>query len=115
METFDRASKNYFDVLTPEYSVERLEYACKFINGHCQPDSSLIDIGCGTGNILKYFKDNTPMECFSGIDISENYLEIMQQKLTCHTLRGSILDYDFAASITENLILPSWQRFSITW
>lgn len=78
-----------------------MEYALKFITEHCRVNSSLVDIGCGTGNILKYIKDHTHIEHLYGIDISENYLEKTQENVGCQTLQGSILDDDFAESISN--------------
>lgn len=101
MEVIDQQTADYFDAHMPEYAISRLEYALKFITSHCQPNSSLVDIGCGTGNILKYIKDHIPIEHLCGIDISEKYLEKTQENVGCQTLRGSILDNDFAESISS--------------
>jgi SAM-dependent methyltransferase len=101
MENFDEKTAAYFDEHTPEYSLNRLEYAAQFIKTHAHADSSLIDIGCGNGNTLKYIKDNTPIEQLYGGDISDNYLKKTQENVGCKTLRGSILDNEFVETIAE--------------
>ena len=51
----------YFDSYTPEYYEERYNHVVQVINAHPTPGASLIDIGCGNGNILEFIKNRTPV------------------------------------------------------
>lgn len=44
--------------------------------------SHLLDVGCGTGELLKYLISKYPSIRFYGVDISEKMLEVAQSKLT---------------------------------
>ena len=102
----DQNTVDYFDEHTPEYYVERYNYAVDFINTHCPPDASLIDLGCGNGNTLEFIRDGTDVSLLVGMDVSTKYLAQVRERLDCETLAGSVLDsalieplrgrYDFA-------------------
>jgi SAM-dependent methyltransferase len=86
---------DYFEKNTPEYSVNRISHAVRVINRLCWENASLVDIGCGTGNILEFIKDRTPLQNICGIDVSPNCLAKTEDKVGCKTFLGSILDSDF--------------------
>ena len=90
----------YFDQYVPEYSLERFNFCLEFIKSHANADSKLIDIGCGTGNILCYVRDQTPVRNLCGIDVTTNYVEKTKERVG-NALLGSILDTDFIKNITE--------------
>ncbi|MCX6640430.1 MAG: methyltransferase domain-containing protein [bacterium] len=89
---YDRHTEAYFDQLTPEYSPNRLAFAIEFISRQSSQNLSLIDLGCGTGNILEHLQKSTKIQQFCGVDLSEKYLELVRQKLDCRTVKGSVLD-----------------------
>lgn len=91
----DEKTINYFNKNIPEYSLERLKYAIKIINKHYQKNSSLIDIGCGAGNVLEFIKSKTKLQNLCGLDVSQRYLEKVRKRLNCDTLLGSVLDDSF--------------------
>lgn len=97
----DEKTIEYFDKETPEFSLERLDHALSVINKNCHDKSSLIDIGCGTGNLLKYISDNTALNIFYGIDVSKKCLLKTHEKVNCTTICGSILDSQFIKSINQ--------------
>lgn len=102
----DTATERYFDEYIPEYHAVRFRRIVDVINSRCQPGASLVDVGCGTGNILHYIKENTSVDKFSGIDVSKNCLTRVNERMICETMLGSVLDgalveslegkYDFA-------------------
>jgi SAM-dependent methyltransferase len=86
----------YFDEHTPEYSVDRLEFAVGAIKRLAAGGGSLVDIGCGTGNILELVARETTVSRIVGIDVSARYLDITRKRLGCEVLHGSITDDGFA-------------------
>jgi SAM-dependent methyltransferase len=95
----ERNPVEYFDQNSPEYSIERFEYASEFIKSNIQPDSSLVDVGCGTGNILHFIISRTALKDVYGIDFTPSYVEIAKNKIGSNILLGSILDSTFVDSI----------------
>jgi SAM-dependent methyltransferase len=95
----DEATVAYFDDHVPEYSNERLEPASRFVRSHAAPESTLIDVGCGTGNTLEYLVAETGIRRVAGLDISANCLEKTAARLPCETHLGSILDRELADEI----------------
>jgi SAM-dependent methyltransferase len=84
----------YFDTNTPEYSVRRMDYALEAINRYSQQGNSLVDIGCGTGNVLELIRDQSGLQDLCGIDVSQNCLLKARERVECDILLGSILDND---------------------
>jgi SAM-dependent methyltransferase len=97
----DLQTVEYFDKYTPEYGVERLISAAEMIKRHAGPDSSLVDIGCGVGNVLQYFRESIGLKNLCGIDVSPNYLEKVSTQVGCEAHLGSILDQAFVSTLTE--------------
>jgi ubiquinone/menaquinone biosynthesis C-methylase UbiE len=99
----DRKTICYFDDLTPEYPVGS-RYTCivEMINKYYpRAGASLIDIGCGSGNVLQFVRDSTPVENLVGMDVSESYLTQVKERLKCDTVLGSILDDSVIATIAN--------------
>jgi trans-aconitate methyltransferase len=46
-----------------------------------QEDSKVLDLGCGTGELLKILEDLFPSSELTGIDLTEEMLAIAKQKL----------------------------------
>lgn len=61
--------------------------------------ASLLDIGCGSGNILRLIADNTQIAELGGLDVSPNYLEQCARSVPCETYLGSILDDTLHTSV----------------
>jgi SAM-dependent methyltransferase len=97
----DAQTVEYFDKYTPEYGVERLVCAGEMIKRHARPDSSLVDIGCGMGNVLQYFRESIGLKNLCGIDVSPNYLEKVSARVGCEVRLGSVLDEDLVSTLTE--------------
>lgn len=79
MDTFNKYSR-YYDLLYEDknYSMET-ECIISYINKYSNSAKSILDLGCGTGNHLRCFADKGygPL---SGVDISEQMIEIAKQK-----------------------------------
>jgi SAM-dependent methyltransferase len=116
----DLKTEQYFDEHVPEYSNERLAFTARAISDlGGGPGSSLVDLGCGAGNTLRFVREETGItDCFA-IDVSANLLEKARESIECEAMVGSILDrslpekvgrqFDFAviAAVLHHLIGPS--------
>jgi SAM-dependent methyltransferase len=112
----DAGTEAYFDAHVPEYSVGRLSHVERFLRRHAGPNSSLIDLGCGTGNTLEHLRTATPIAHVAGLDVSAACLAVTRERLGCVTHHGSIYDprvvdavgsrFDFAllAAVLHHLI-----------
>lgn len=98
----DKKTVSYFDENLILYENWRFDPAIKFINQNANEDSSLIDIGCGIGNVLKYISDTTHLKNLNGIDVSPQCLQETREKIKCTTHLGSILDNHFIDNIKGN-------------
>lgn len=95
----DRKTLEYFDSHTPEYGEERLARAAGIIRRLARPESSLVEIGCGTGNVLHYLGEETGLKRLCGVDVSSNCLDALSRRMDCERRRGSILDEGFVSSL----------------
>lgn len=115
----DRATVDYFDHHVHDYSPARLQSAVTFIAEHVTPDSALIDIGCGTGNVLAHISRTTGISQLAGLDVSERCVELTKEKVAADVYRASVLDdatvarfrggFDVAvmAAVLHHLVGPS--------
>ena len=94
----DAATEAYFDERTPEYDAGRFGLAAEWI-GRGGPEVSLVDVGCGSGNVLAYLREATGVRRLAGLDVSPRYLEQARERTGCETHLGSILD----AEVVERL------------
>lgn len=97
----DQRTVDYFDSHLPEYSDKRSVYIEDVLNRLANEESSLVDIGCGAGTLLKQIEKNTPIRKFCGIDLSEKILEKCKERVNCDVYLGSICDADFMGSVPE--------------
>jgi SAM-dependent methyltransferase len=97
----DEATIAYFDSHTPEYSLDRLKHAADFIRAHADPDSTLLDVGCGVGNTLEYMAREAGIAHMAGLDVSEKILAQAKERLGCETYHGSILDPKVVDAVPE--------------
>jgi SAM-dependent methyltransferase len=96
----DAATEAYFDSWTPEYDASsRFSPAVEWIRRLAGEGSTLVDIGCGTGNVLAYLRAETGLTRLAGIDVSPRYLEQARERVGCETHQGSILDDGLVASL----------------
>jgi 2-polyprenyl-3-methyl-5-hydroxy-6-metoxy-1,4-benzoquinol methylase len=115
----DRATVEYFEHHAHDYSPARLRPAVAFVKKHMPPDASLIDIGCGTGNVLAQIAQATEITKLVGLDVSERCVELTRQIVAAEVYRASVLDggtverfrgrFDFAvmAAVLHHLVGPT--------
>ena len=84
-DVIDRKTQLYFDNYAPEYSISRFSYVLEFVNSRATCESSLVDIGCGAGNIIEHFQQGTSIQQLCGIDIAPNYVKMTKDRLECET------------------------------
>ena len=86
--------------MTPEYdAASRFAHAAEWIRRLAGDDSSLVEVGCGSGNVLAYLRDETGVVRLAGIDVSARSLEHARGRTACETHHGSILDADLVAGL----------------
>jgi SAM-dependent methyltransferase len=98
----DILTTTYFDEHTPEYSLNRIHYAAEFIKSHSSEGGTLVDVGCGTGNVLSYITKQANLREICGIDVAPSYLEQVQRTLHADVHLGSILDESFINNLHKN-------------
>lgn len=108
-KTFIPAAK--FHVLTPFYQgIIRLFFTkvfndlIKIINP--QPDQTVLDVGCGPGNLIVGLKKYQPSLEIIGVDIDPRILKIAQKKLDKNNINAKLIE----ASATD---IPLQTSFDI--
>lgn len=86
------ATACYFDEHSPHYSKKRFKFALQKLHTLATPDSSLVDVGCGVGNVLSHVREQVALGRLVGIDVSKTCLSRTREALECETYQGSILD-----------------------
>jgi SAM-dependent methyltransferase len=89
---FEIAAAGDRPVAAAEWSVWRYRHAVEALLRHAPADARLIDIGCGSGNILRHLLEETPIRRVTGLDSSRHCLERVRQRLSCELIESSILD-----------------------
>jgi SAM-dependent methyltransferase len=96
----DTQTEAYFDSRRPEYdAASRFAHAAQWIRRLAGEDSSLVEVGCGSGNVLAYLRDETGVRRLAGIDVSPRSLERARERTGCETHHGSILDAGLVARL----------------
>jgi 2-polyprenyl-3-methyl-5-hydroxy-6-metoxy-1,4-benzoquinol methylase len=118
----DPATVEYFEQHAHDYSAGRLRPAVAFVKEHGPPNASLIDIGCGTGNVLAHIAKVTGVSNLVGLDVSQRCVELTRQKVAAEVYQASVLDqatveklrgrFDFAvmAAVLHHLVGPTRRR-----
>jgi len=80
MSTFGETYSKYYDLLYKDKNYqEEYDYIKKIISKHGSTVKNILDIGCGTGKHLKYFKDDGYN--IAGVDLSENMINEAKKHL----------------------------------
>jgi ubiquinone/menaquinone biosynthesis C-methylase UbiE len=103
-----------YDSLYEVEQIRKIELALKFV--HLSASDLILDVGCGTGILLKYLRDNSGF--FVGVDLSLRLLKIaahyssLRKKahacLICADacflpFRGEVFDKVFAFTLMQNI------------
>ncbi len=87
-KTYDGISCKYFDEAKNDWKDKR--YVDCFIN-YLPSNSSILDVGCGTGELLEYFSSLGFKT--TGIDISKKMVDISRKRVVnSHILKMSLYD-----------------------
>lgn len=96
----DHGTERYFEEHTPAYSLRRYRPVVRFLTEDAPQGSSLLDLGCGSGNVLHLLSTRAPLGDLVGIDASRNLLDQCEAALPgCTTYQGSALDADLKARL----------------
>ncbi len=96
----DSGTEAYFDHQTPEYdAASRYSHAAEWIRRRAGDGSSLVEVGCGNGNVLAYLREEAGVRRLAGIDVSARCLQRARERTGCETHRGSILDADLVSRL----------------
>jgi SAM-dependent methyltransferase len=87
----DQGTVEYFDRHAPEYGESRLDFAAGAIRERAGASSSLLDLGCGSGNTLAHLGAATGIDDLVGVDVSRTLLGRAAER-GLRTVEGSILD-----------------------
>lgn len=88
---------DYFDRHLPRYIVS--QDLIDFIGQYSKPNSSIIDIGVGTGDVLALVAEQIGERNLYGMDISRLSLQQAQERTGCRTYWASILEKDLAEKV----------------
>jgi len=73
MSVFGTQYSKYYNLLYKDKNyLEEYEYICEILKRHGTGGKNILDIGCGTGKHLHFFKQNG--SSVSGVDLSENMI-----------------------------------------
>lgn len=78
-EFFDKIAEHYDKRIFKGLLLKPVKNTVEFVN--VRKNSKILDVGCGTGNLLKVLEDEYENLKLYGIDISEKMLEIARKKL----------------------------------
>ena len=98
----NQASSRYFWKKKYSYYYSQLE---KYFSFYVLPDSKILEVGCGTGELLNYLKPSKGI----GVDISPNMIDIAKKKFPniefyCMNANSINFDATFDYIIISDLI-----------
>lgn len=99
---YDKQTKEFFDSHLPEYPTNWFRFLLSFVQKTSSSTSTLIDLACGAGNILAFFRKNTNIARCVGVDISTVLLEKARLDLGLEVYELSILDENLPGIVGSN-------------
>lgn len=78
-----KQTKDYFDEISPKYTIQGRKHSYylkslfKILKSKVRPNSSVLDVGCGSGDLLNCLNPKVGV----GIDLSEGMLKIARKRL----------------------------------
>ena len=103
---YGRAAENY-DKFWNFYSAP--SYSKTLARIDLQEGSKILDLGCGTGELLKILEDRFPSSELTGIDLTEEMLAVAKQKLSDNVelLLGSATSLPFDSKSFDWVIMSN--------
>ena len=105
-KVYGRAAKNY-DKFWDFYIVP--SYSKTLARIDLQKGSKILDLGCGTGALLKILEDRFPSSELTGIDLTEEMLAVAKQKLSDNVelLLGSATNLPFDSKSFDWILMSN--------
>lgn len=85
----------------PHFNPRRFEFAIDYVQARVRPGARLIDVGCGDGTTLGFFRRAVGALELTGLDVSCAYLRKARENVACEVVHGSILDHDLVARLAD--------------
>lgn len=101
----DRRTAAYFDTHEHHYPPSRLRSGASWIAARQPRGGSLIDVGCGRGDVLEALARATGCTDLCALDISAESLAAARERTGCRTVLASVLD--------EEALRPLRGRFDV--
>lgn len=100
-KTYDGISYKYLKMQKDDWDDKK--YVNSFVS-YLKPNSSILDIGCGTGELLEYFSSLGFKTM--GIDVSQNMIDISKKRVTTNSriLKMSLYDISKIDEIFDGVV-----------
>ena len=92
------STARYFESHPTDYDPTRFDSALSWIAELGGDAPSILEVGCGTGNVLEVMAAKIPGSKLAGSDISEQALRMAHDRVDFEGFRASVLDADFVRS-----------------
>ncbi|MDH3426592.1 MAG: class I SAM-dependent methyltransferase [Acidimicrobiia bacterium] len=92
------STARYFESHLTDYDPSRFNFALSWLAELGGDTPSILEVGCGTGNVLEVIAAQIPGATLAGSDISEQALRIAQGRVEFEGFQASVLDADFVQS-----------------
>ncbi len=76
------------------FYVERLAYASKILHATIHPQDTILDVGCGTGNLVPFL----PACKYTGLDLVDEFIEEARRRFPEFSFRCDDVIHEHAAS-----------------
>lgn len=90
---------SYYATHVHDYSPARIEPVIPEIRRLALSCNSLLDIGCGTGNVMQRLSESLGIACPVGVESSANLVRVAAERTGFPIIQASVLDADFAERV----------------
>jgi len=94
------STARYFESHLTDYDPARFDTAISWIAELGRESPSILEVGCGTGNVLEAIAARIPNARLAGSDISEEALGLARNRLEFESFHASVLDPAFVQSVS---------------
>lgn len=106
IEMFNKTAEIYYKTYNGRHAQKVIGFVKETLGYLMNERGCLLDVGCGTGRLIRHLSASYPRWSYSGIDLSEKMLEICQRKKGCNQ--------DFILASSENIPFDSESFHIIT-